>query len=88
MDRVIMIVLLSALMLPACATNNQTKEPEATTMSPPTEKAINDNEANVTQTCWSARNCSGKVLNHKDRHNCKNSGGKSWSDYQGTCYNL
>ena len=39
------------------------------------------------QTCWSGRKCSGKVLNHRDRHNCKNSGGKSWNDYQGTCYN-
>lgn len=27
--------------------------------------------------CYSARKCSGKVMNHKDPHNCKNSGGKS-----------
>lgn len=27
--------------------------------------------------CYSGRNCSGKILNHKDPHNCKNSGGKS-----------
>ncbi|WP_444998273.1 hypothetical protein [Aliikangiella sp. IMCC44359] len=39
------------------------------------------------QTCWSRRKCKGKVLNHRDRHNCKNSGGKSWNDYQGNCYN-
>lgn len=88
MNRLIMIVLMSALMLPACATNNQSKEPEATTMSPPMDNTTKGNEAAVTQTCWSARSCTGKVLNHKDRHNCKNSGGKSWSDYQGTCYNL
>jgi hypothetical protein len=40
-------------------------------------------------TCYSARNCSGKVLNRRDAHNCKNSGGKSWqSPLDGTCYNL
>ena len=30
--------------------------------------------------CYSAKYCGGKILNHKDRHNCKNSGGKSWND--------
>jgi len=40
-------------------------------------------------TCYSARNCQGNVLNHRDAHNCKNSGGKSWrSPVDGTCYNL
>ncbi len=38
------------------------------------------------QECYSGRNCTGKVLNHKDRHNCKLSGGKSWRDVNGTCY--
>ena len=38
--------------------------------------------------CYSARRCSGNTLNHKDRHNCKRSGGKSWEDRDGTCYNL
>ncbi len=33
--------------------------------------------------CYSARKCGGKVLNHKDQHNCKNSGGKSWDDGRG-----
>lgn len=28
--------------------------------------------------CYSARNCGGKIINHKDQTNCKNSGGKSW----------
>lgn len=28
--------------------------------------------------CYSARHCGGKIINHKDQHNCKNSGGKSW----------
>jgi hypothetical protein len=32
--------------------------------------------------CYSARRCSGKIINHKDPHNCKNSGGKS--DYNNT----
>lgn len=27
--------------------------------------------------CYSARKCTGKIINHKDPHNCKNSGGKS-----------
>ena len=30
------------------------------------------------QQCCSASGCTGKVLNNKDAHNCKNSGGKSW----------
>lgn len=51
------------------------------------EKGAAQEEA-VSQTCYSARKCGGKVLNHKDRHNCKNSGGKSWEDRNGTCYNL
>ena len=39
--------------------------------------------------CWSAVRCgegSGHILNHKDRHNCCNSGGASWEDRFGTCY--
>jgi hypothetical protein len=39
--------------------------------------------------CWSARNCSGKILNNKDAHNCKNSGGKSWRGKNSSqCTNL
>ncbi|TRX76738.1 hypothetical protein [Pseudomonas mangiferae] len=39
--------------------------------------------------CYSARDCSGKVLNNRDAHNCKNSGGKSWrSGTTGQCTNL
>jgi hypothetical protein len=38
--------------------------------------------------CYSGRDCSGKIINHKDAHNCKNSGGKSWKSPDGTCYNL
>lgn len=39
--------------------------------------------------CYSARNCGGKVLNNKDAHNCKLSGGKSWrSKVAGNCTNL
>jgi hypothetical protein len=39
--------------------------------------------------CYSARDCSGKVLNNRDAHNCKLSGGKSWrSGVTGTCTNL
>jgi hypothetical protein len=41
------------------------------------------------QTCYSARGCTGKVLSHRDRHNCKvKSHGKSWEDQFGTCFNL
>ena len=39
-------------------------------------------------TCYSGRNGTGRVLNHKDRHNCKLSGGKSWRDKEGNLYNL
>ena len=46
-------------------------------------------EAGSGGTCYSRRNCQGVVLNHKDAHNCKNSGGKSWrSPRDGACYNL
>jgi len=38
------------------------------------------------QKCWSAKKCSGKVLSNRDRHNCCNYGGKSWSDNQGNCF--
>lgn len=51
-----------------------------------------NNEYGITmaqiQQCWSARNCSGKVLNNRDAHNCKLSGGKSWQDRSGNCTNL
>jgi hypothetical protein len=41
------------------------------------------------QTCYSKRGCSGKVLSHRDRHNCKvKSRGKSWNDDRGRCFNL
>ncbi len=41
-------------------------------------------------TCYSAKNCSGKVLSHRDAHNCKvKDKGKSWrSDITGQCTNL
>ncbi|EJF30535.1 MULTISPECIES: hypothetical protein [Enterobacteriaceae] len=47
-------------------------------------------EANADRNeCWSARNCSGKILNNKDAHNCKNSGGKSWRGKNSSqCTNL
>ncbi|QLG93495.1 hypothetical protein HZF02_16705 [Pseudomonas yamanorum] len=39
--------------------------------------------------CWSAKNCTGKILNNKDAHNCGLSGGKSWrSKVTGQCTNL
>ena len=88
MKKVIMIALLGALVLPAYAAENQPKGTEANPAPAKTVDAAKDAEVGATQTCWSARKCSGKVLNHKDRHNCKNSGGKSWSDNNGTCYNL
>jgi hypothetical protein len=42
--------------------------------------------ASGTQECCSAQHCGGKVLNNRDRHNCKNSGGKSWHDAEGACF--
>ena len=44
-------------------------------------------QAAAAQKCWSAKNCSGKVLSNRDCHNCKvKSKGKSWSNAAGTCY--
>lgn len=40
------------------------------------------------QQCCSAKSCSGKVLSNRDQHNCKNNGGKSWTDGKGSCTNL
>lgn len=46
-------------------------------------------EAQGGGTCYSARNCTGKVLSNRDGHNCKRTGGKSWrSPLDGQCYNL
>jgi hypothetical protein len=39
-------------------------------------------------TCYSGRNCEGKVLNHRGAKGCKQSGGKSWLGANGQCYNL
>lgn len=47
-----------------------------------------EGDATAKQSCYSARDCEGKVLNHRDAHNCKRSGGKSWRSPYGTCYNL
>lgn len=47
-----------------------------------------DFDLGVTGICYSARNCNGKVLNHKDARNCKRSGGKSWEGPDQTCYNF
>lgn len=38
--------------------------------------------------CYSARNCKGKILNHRDAHNCKLSGGSWRSAQTDQCYNL
>ena len=41
------------------------------------------------QQCWSAKNCTGKVLSNRDAHNCKvKSKGKSWESEFGKCTNL
>ncbi|MGE4449491.1 MAG: hypothetical protein AB7E15_14460 [Azospira sp.] len=95
MKKIAMLSLLTALAFPAFAADAPAKGKEA---SPPQQTSAGQSDAAkempaatdaaASQTCWSARKCSGKVLNHKDRHNCKNSGGKSWSDRNGTCYNL
>ena len=33
--------------------------------------------------CYLTKNCQGNPSNHKDYHNCKNFGGKSWQAYDG-----
>jgi hypothetical protein len=88
MKKAIIIALLGTLLLPAYAAGDQPKAAEVNAAPAKTADAGKDAKAEVTQNCWSARKCTGKVLNHKDLHNCKNSGGKSWSDSNGTCYNL
>ena len=41
------------------------------------------------QTCYSGRNCTGKVLSHRDQHNCRvKSKGHSWRSNGGACTNL
>jgi hypothetical protein len=40
------------------------------------------------QVCCSARNCTGKIQNNRDEHNCKNGGNKSWHAKNGACKNL
>lgn len=41
-------------------------------------------------TCYSAKKCTGRILSHRDAHNCKvKDHGKSWrSDLTGKCTNL
>ncbi|MEE4410414.1 hypothetical protein, partial [Serratia sp. C2(2)] len=48
------------------------------------------NESRKPGKCYSARNCTGRVIgNHQHAHNCKNVGGKSWrSGVTGKCSNL
>lgn len=48
-------------------------------------KAKNGLNAAIATDCYSGKNCTGKILNHKDPHNCKNSGGKSCF-YNGKCH--
>jgi len=46
-------------------------------------------QAGKNQKCYSGKNCTGKILSHKDAHNCKRSRGKSWwSDQTRQCTNL
>lgn len=92
MKKLAMLTLLSALAFPAFAADAPAKGKET---NPPQQTSTGQSDAAkempaatnaaAGQTCWSARKCTGKVLNHKDRHNCKNSGGKSWSDHTGNC---
>ncbi|HEX3983728.1 MAG TPA: hypothetical protein VHX12_08540 [Acidisoma sp.] len=57
--------------------------------NPSVANAQSSSAAQAANNCYSARRCEGKILNHKDAHNCKNSGGKSWrSGVTGTCTNL
>jgi hypothetical protein len=85
------ISLISFLVL-FCALNNS----YAAENNAPQKEGQSVNEAPKTtddmaagQKCWSAKNCTGKVLSNRDAHNCKvKSRGKSWSNAQGVCTNL
>ena len=65
--------------------NDETGTPYQTMQSSQNTEPAPD----VTQNCYSARNCTGRVLSHRDRHNCKvKSRGHSWRDTQGQCFNI
>jgi hypothetical protein len=47
------------------------------------------NANTAAQECCSAKNCNGKRLSQRDRHNCKvTSKGKSWHANGGACFNI
>jgi hypothetical protein len=61
--------------------------PANSSKAKPAPRAECDVNAGIQQ-CCSARGCGGVVLSNRDAHNCKNTGGKSWHDRIGNCYNL
>lgn len=94
-----------ALVLPGCdrtatddaetAGSAEIAEPAAVPAEGSTDPAARETAAAIVEmgrgpyTCYGARNCTGKVLNNKDPHNCKNSGGKSIrSSLDNSCTNL
>jgi hypothetical protein len=80
------LVLFCALNNSYAAENSAPQKEEGQSVNGE-QKASDD--AAVAQKCWSAKNCTGKVLSNRDAHNCKvKSRGKSWSNAQGVCTNL
>ncbi|WP_139834599.1 hypothetical protein [Thalassospira sp. MCCC 1A03138] len=67
-------------------TDNRGNNPNGSDES--SDETMEDEGATGRQNCYSARKCTGKILNHKDAHNCRNSGGKSWESKFGVCTNL
>ena len=100
MNKIIFLLLFAIIGFPAYALEEQpvgsqaaeSSEKVADTPSNPQEGlgALGGSQASeaaaTSQTCFSAKKCEGKILNHKDKHNCKKSTGKSWMDYKGHCY--
>lgn len=89
--KIVLIALLSVMYLGAgfALADTQKTDPEPLVMtegSPEVKDA--QQQENGSNECWSAKNCTGKILNHKDAHNCKNSDGKSWRNgHTGACTN-
>ncbi|HAI28262.1 MAG: hypothetical protein CMO07_02075 [Thalassospira sp.] len=83
-----MIVFASLMFMASPAFANGGDEESASSSS---EDSLIEQVQGATQKqkCWSAKNCTGKVLSNRDAHNCKDkSKGKSWESKFGVCTNL
>jgi len=83
-----MIVFASLMFLASPAFANGDDE-DSTSVSSEDGTVTQSEAPTQRQQCWSAKNCTGKVLSNRDAHNCKvKSKGKSWESKFGVCTNL